>query len=395
MTIDPDDVRRVLGPIAARPAVAAAIADIGRPGSRWRLPTPALVVDLDALEANIALMVQRARDAGIGLRPHAKSHKSAYLARLQIAAGARGVCCAKLGEAEALADAGVPGLLVTSPVAGELAFARAAELAARVPGFMIVVDHPTAAEGLGAAAAARGVVLDVVIDVDVGLGRTGAESPQAAARVAATIAALPSLRLRGIQGYGGQWQHMTGAQARRAATEAGMARLTDAIAALRGEGHAVEIVTGGGTGTFAADAALGVMTEVQVGSYLFMDRQYRDALDGDADGAFATSLFVQAQVISANHPDWVTVDAGLKAMATDGPLPRPTGERFGASSYRWFGDEHGMITRPPGKVVQHGERVELETPHCDPTVDRYDAMYFVRCDNLEHIQPIDGRGRSQ
>jgi D-serine deaminase-like pyridoxal phosphate-dependent protein len=137
------------------------------------------------------------------------------------------------------------------------------------------------------------------------------------------------------------------------------------------------------------------MTEVQVGSYLFMDREYRDALAEDPEGAFATSLFVQAQVISANHPNWVTIDAGLKSMATDGPLPRPVGARFSASRYHWFGDEHGMLTRPPGEVVQHGERVELESPHCDPTVDRYDVMYFVRCDNLEHIHAVDGRGRSQ
>lgn len=395
MAIDPEDVRRALGPIALRPAVAAAISDIGKPGSRWRLPTPALVVDLDAVEANIALMAERARAAGLGLRPHAKSHKSAYLARQQIAAGARGVCCAKLGEAEALADAGIEGILITSPPAGAASFSRAAALAARVPGFMVAIDHPSAALGLGAAATAAGATLDFIIDVDVGLGRTGVESPQAAVAVAEAAAGTGSMRLRGVQGYGGQWQHMVGLEARREATETGMARLSTAIAALREAGHEVEIVTGGGTGTFAADAALGVMTEVQVGSYLFMDREYREALAGDADGAFATSLFVQAQVISANHPSWVTIDAGLKSMATDGPLPRPVGERFGASKYHWFGDEHGMLTRPQGKVVEHGERVELESPHCDPTVDRYDVMYFVRCDNLEHIQPIDGRGRSQ
>lgn len=378
---------------ARRPAVAAALADLGRPGSRWRLPTPALVVDADALERNIARMAEQARAAGLALRPHAKSHKCAHLARMQLAAGAAGVCCAKLGEAEALADAGIGGLLVTSPVAGAAAAARAADLAARSPGFLIVADHRKGVEELAAAAAARGGVVEVIVDVDVGLGRTGAADAAAAAALADAIARSPSLRLRGVQGYGGHWQHLPGVDARRAATAEGMARLTAAIEAILGRGHAVEIVTGGGTGTFAADAALGVLNEVQPGSYLFMDRQYRDALGEDA--GFETSLFIQAQVISANQGDWVTLDAGLKAMATDGPLPRPVGARFGKCRYGWFGDEHGRLSRPPGAPVMPGERVELETPHCDPTVDKYDLLYFVRGDVLEDIRVIDARGRSQ
>ena len=210
------------------------------------------------------------------------------------------------------------------------------------------------------------------------------------------IAGHPSLRLVGVQGYGGHWQHIVGLAARRNAVEGGMARLAAVVDALRAGGYQVPLITGGGTGTFSADAALRVLNEVQPGSYIFMDNQYRDALGDDADGAFEQSLFVQAQVISINAKEWVTVDAGLKAFATDGPVPRPTGRRFGGSRYFYFGDEHGGLTRPSGdSPVKLGERVEFIPPHCDPTVDRYDVMFFVRGDAVVEIVPIEAARRSQ
>ncbi len=170
---------------------------IGIPGGRARVPTPALIVDVDALEANIAAMAARARTAGLALRPHAKSHKSATIARKQLAAGAVGVCCAKLGEAEALMAAGVRGILVTSPIAMPVLAARAAALAAD-PGFAIVVDHPDGVAAL--AAVATDTPLAVLVDVDVGLGRTGVADPAAAVALADAIAAAPGLRFAGLQG---------------------------------------------------------------------------------------------------------------------------------------------------------------------------------------------------
>jgi D-serine deaminase-like pyridoxal phosphate-dependent protein len=369
---------------------------IGRPGSRWRLPTPALVVDLDALDGNIARMAARAKAAGVALRPHAKTHKSAFVARRQIAAGAVGVCCAKPGEAEALATAGVRGILVTSPIASPETAERCAVLAAQDPDFAVVVDHPVGADALQAAAAARSVIVPVLIDVDVGLGRTGVADAAAAQALAARITAHPNLRLKGVQAYGGAWQHMAGAEKRLEAATAGTARLAGVIAALRGDGHACPVVTGGGTGTVAAETSLGVLTELQAGSYAFMDNQYADALGDDPDGAFQTSLFVQAQVVSANASRWVTVDAGLKAFATDGPPPRPMTPPFANDAYFFFGDEHGGLRRPADAApIAHGQRVELMVPHCDPTVDRYSWMHMVRGDVLESIEPIEAARRSQ
>jgi len=371
-------------------------ARIGCAGSRFQLPTPALVVDLDAFERNVACMAQRAAAAGLALRPHAKTHKSATIARRQIEAGAVGICCVKVGEAEALAQAGIRRVLVTSPVVGDDAAKRCAELVRIDPDFLLVIDHPEQVEPLALAASAAGVHLSVLIDIDVGLRRTGVPTSAAAVALAKRIFGFPSLRLAGVQGYGGHWQHIVGLSERRNAVETGMTRLAAAVEALRADGHVVPLITGGGTGTFSADAQLRVLNEVQPGSYIFMDNQYRDALGNDADGTFEQSLFVQAQVISINAEEWVTVDAGLKAFATDGPVPRPAGKRFSGSRYFYFGDEHGGLTRPSGdSPITLGERVEFIPPHCDPTVDRYDVMFLVRSDVVVEISPIEAARRSQ
>ncbi|WP_374468975.1 DSD1 family PLP-dependent enzyme [Phenylobacterium sp.] len=377
--------------MAGRPHLAAAEALIGRPGSRQAIPTPAAVLDLDALEANLARMAGRARAAGLDLRPHAKSHKSSWVAKRQLEAGAVGICCAKLAEAEALAAAGIDTILVTSPIAGAANAERAARLARDLADFRIVVDH---VDGVGELAAA-GAPIQVLIDVDVGLGRTGVAGPDHAADVARAILRHPDLRLLGVQGYGGHWQHMAGADARAGAVADGMARLTNAIAAVREVGGTVEVVTGGGTGTFEADAAQGVLTEVQPGSYAFMDREYRDALGADPDGAFRQALFVAATVISANHPQWVTVDAGLKALSTDGPLPVPATPGFETAAFRFFGDEHGLLMRPQAHAAHRGDRIDLVPGHIDPTIDRHEVLWLVRGDVLEAIIPVEGRGASQ
>ncbi|MBJ7413698.1 MAG: alanine racemase [Phenylobacterium sp.] len=387
-----DAVRDRLGPLAARPHVAFALAHLGEPGSADLIPTPAAVLDLDAFDRNVAKMAQRAAQAGLALRPHAKSHKTAALAHRQIAAGAVGVCCAKLAEAEALAAAGVGQILVTSPIAGTANAARAARLAAELADFRIVVDHPDAAAELGAAAQRT---IQVVIDVDVGMGRTGCHDAEQAAAVARAVLAQPNLKLLGVQGYGGGWQHIQGANARAAAAAEGMKALQAAIAAIRVAGGTVEVVTGGGTGTFAADAAQGVLNEVQPGSYAFMDKEYRDALKDDPDGAFEQAATIVATVISANHPKWVTLDAGLKAFSTEGPMPQPLTPKFAACAYRFFGDEHGMIGRPAGEPVARGERMALAPGHIDPTLDRYDLMHLVQGDVLVDIVRIEGRGASQ
>jgi D-serine deaminase-like pyridoxal phosphate-dependent protein len=365
---------------------------IGEPGSRERIPTPAAVLDLDAFERNILKMRDRAKAAGLALRPHAKSHKCAAIAHRQIEAGAVGICCAKLAEAEAMAAAGVGSILVTSPIAGALSAQRAARLAMDIADFRIVVDH---VDGVGELAAAAQGPVQVLIDVDPGMGRTGVGSVEQALEVARAIATHANLKLLGVQCYGGHWQHMEGANARAAAVADGMAYLATVIAALRQAGGDIQVVTGGGTGSFAADAAQGVLTEVQPGSFAFMDREYRDALGEDPDGAFEQALSIAATVISANHSQWVTLDAGLKAFATDGPLPVALTPKFAESAYRFFGDEHGRLMRPQGQEVVRGERVDFVPPHVDPTLDRYDVIHFVRRDVLVEIAPLEARGASQ
>lgn len=365
---------------------------IGQPGSRAKIPTPAAVLDLDAFERNVAKMQARAKAAGLALRPHSKSHKCAALAKMQIEAGAVGICCAKLAEAEAMAAAGIEAILLTSPIAGEANAARAAKLAGRIADFRMVVDHPDGAAEIAAAAEAP---VQVVIDVDVGLGRTGVSSPDQAAEVARAVLAAPKLRLIGVQGYGGAWQHMEGANARAAAVAEGMKKLTAAADAIRAAGGEVKVVTGGGTGTFEADAAQGILNEIQPGSYAFMDREYREALKEDPDGAFEQALFIATTVISANQPRWVTVDGGLKAFSTDGPTPVPVTEKFVGCSFVFFGDEHGLLVRPQDAPAARGERVEFTPGHIDPTLDRYDVIHLVRGDVLVGVVPIEARGASQ
>jgi D-serine deaminase-like pyridoxal phosphate-dependent protein len=375
--------------MANRPADAALI---GQPGSRALIPTPAAVLDLDAFERNAAKMAARAKAAGLALRPHSKSHKTSAIAHRQIEAGAVGICCAKLAEAEAMAAAGVPAILVTSPIAGAVQAQRAAALAEAIADFRIVVDHPDGAAELGAAAQGP---IQVLIDVDPGMGRTGVHDAAQAVAVFNAIAAQPNLKLLGVQCYGGHWQHIAGANARAAAVADGMAYLSTVIAALREAGAKIGVVTGGGTGSFAADAAQGVLTEVQPGSYPFMDRDYREALQDDPDGAFEQSLVIATAVITANHPDWVTVDGGLKAFSTDGPLPIALTPKFADCAYRYFGDEHGRLARPDGQPVARGERVDFAPGHIDPTLDRYDVIHMVRGDVLVEIAPVEARGASQ
>jgi D-serine deaminase-like pyridoxal phosphate-dependent protein len=368
---------------------------IDRPGSRAELNTPVLIVDRDALDRNIALMADFARDNGLGLRPHAKTHKSLDIASRQIAAGASGVCCAKLGEAEALTESGeIQDVLITSPVVSAPAIARLAALHARISGLMVVVDHPDNARAL-AAAISVDRPLGVLIDVDPGIHRTGVASPDAALSLAREIAAQPSLSFHGLQYYCGVQQHIESFADRRTAIMERTAYLSGIIAALAAAGTPPAIVSGGGTGTHRIDAELGVFTELQVGSYVFMDRQYAECdLAGDGGQPFETSLFVDARIVSANTPGLITIDAGYKAFATDGGVPVVKSGAPEGATYLFMGDEHGAIF-PSGEGRTLAEMISLQVPHCDPTVNLYDAYHIVRGDMLIDIWPVTARGRSR
>jgi D-serine deaminase-like pyridoxal phosphate-dependent protein len=365
---------------------------IGRQGGRRDMATPALVVDLNALERNIAAMAAFARKSGLSLRPHAKTHKSVEIARLQIAAGALGVCCAKLGEAEALADGGVENILITSPVVGAYGVERLAALAARAPGLMAAVDNLDSVEAL----AASGASLTLLVDIDPGIHRTGVADGEAAVALAKRIDQAANLTFAGVQFYCGMQQHIEAFDARREAIEERTAYLADIVRKLTEAGLAPRIVTGGGTGTHAIDAALGAFTELQVGSYVFMDRQYNDCdLVGDGSAPFETALMVDARVISASHPFMSTVDAGFKAFATEAGAPPIRSGAAGGAVYHFMGDEHGCIIPPAGATPPPlGEVVTFAAPHCDPTVNLYDFYHAVRGDTLAAVWPIEARGRS-
>jgi 3-hydroxy-D-aspartate aldolase len=365
---------------------------IGRQGSRRDLNTPALIIEVEALERNIATMAAFAKAAGITLRPHAKTHKCATIAKLQMAAGAVGVCCAKLGEAEALSEAGVTNILITSPVVGPMGVARLVALSARTPGLMATVDHPDAV----AALAVTGAPLTLVVDIDPGIHRTGVASPEAALALARQIAASPQLTFAGVQFYCGSQQHIEDFAARKEAIVERTAYLSGIIEKLTEAGLAPRLVTGGGTGTHAIDAQLSVFNELQVGSYIFMDRQYNDCdLTGDGAARFETSLVVDARVISANTSYMVTVDAGFKAFATEAGAPPVVSGAADGSEYRFMGDEHGALIPPRGVAPPKlGEMVTFAAPHCDPTVNLYEAFHAVKGDTLVAIWPIEARGRS-
>lgn len=368
---------------------------IGQQGSRLALNTPALVIDRDALARNIAKMAAVARDAGMALRPHAKTHKSADIAKLQIEAGAVGVCCAKLGEAEALAEGGVGDILITSPVVTPQAIARLAALHERMPSLRVAADNPDNVDALARAVSASAKPLPVVVDLDPGIRRTGVGSPEAAVLLAQRIAAAPSLRFAGVQYYCGVQQHIESYADRRAAIEDRTNYLSEVIAALRAADLPPEVVTGGGTGTHHIDAALGVLTELQAGSYVFMDRQYLACdLSGDGVAPFETALMIEAHVVSANHASMATVDCGFKALSTDGGTPQILAGAPSETMFVFMGDEHGALIAP-GHTFQLGDRIVLSAPHCDPTVNLYDAYHVVRGETLIDIWPVSGRGRSR
>lgn len=369
---------------------------IGQQGSRRALNTPVLVLDLVVLEANIAAMAQLAAKAGVRLRPHAKTHKSVDIARRQVAAGAFGLCCAKLGEAEALAEGDIENLHITSPVVSAPAIARLIALNARSPGLSVVADHPDNVAALAAAASAD-TPLSVFVDIDPGIRRTGVASDEAAVALARQIAEAPSLTFGGVQKYCGREQHIEDYAARREAILAQSEALKTTIAALTEAGLAPPVVTGGGTGTHKIDLEFGVFNELQVGSYVFMDDQYVACqLEAEPGQPYGRSLSVEARVVSANHAALVTVDAGFKAFSTDADPPQVLAGAGEGARFAFMGDEHGAVIAPGvGETLKPGDLVTLAVPHCDPTVNLYESYHVVRGDALVDIWPVSARGRSR
>jgi 3-hydroxy-D-aspartate aldolase len=354
------------------------------------LPTPALVLNLDLFEANLAKMSGHAKAASISLRPHAKMHKCVEVAKRQIKAGALGVCAATITEAEVMAAAGIKGLLITSEMVGRDKISRLLRLTKKHPDTMSVVDHSRHAQQLNEAAAAAKVRLNVLMDVDPGSRRTGVAPGDPAVELAQYVGKLPHLRLRGIHCYSGASSHVIGFEARRAHSQSAMAPAIETFSRLKKDGLPVDILSGGSTGTYNIDPAFQAMTELQVGSYAFMDVEYRNigGKSGAAYDDFNQALTVIATVISKSQKDRATVDAGFKAFATDRKFGPDLKEITGVK-YQFGGDEHGILDlQSPSREIQLGDRIEFIVPHCDPNVNLYDRIYGLRGEHLESVWPV-------
>jgi 3-hydroxy-D-aspartate aldolase len=363
----------------------------GKLGMRGQVATPALILDLDAMDRNIATMLRRAETMGVTVRPHAKSHKCAEIARRLKAAGAIGACCATIGEAEALAAGGIDGLLITSPMSTPDLIARVERMLRRGADLMLVVDDPANIAPLADLARAAGRTLPLIVGLDVGVSRTGCRTIEGAAALAQMIAAVPSLRFAGVQAYWGNLQQVMPFAERESRVAVQAERLRQLIEALRRVGLAPGIVTGAGTGTYAIDGTLGLFTELQPGSFLFLDSCYGAIPLGRDGNPFESSLFVAASVISANDADRAIVDAGWKAFATDSGLPKPMRGAPQGATYRYMGDEHGAIENLD-EPLSIGDRVELQVSHCDPTVNLHSAFMVVQGDAVTDVWPVVARG---
>jgi D-threonine aldolase len=359
--------------------------------------TPALIVDLDAFERNLRRMADAVGQAGLRLRPHAKTHKSPEVARRQLALGAVGVCCQKVAEAEVMVAGGITDVLVSNEVAGARKLARLAALA-RQARIGVCVDEVASVEEIERAAAAAGASIDVLVEIDVGGRRCGVAPGAAAAQLALRVAAAKHLRFRGLQAYYGSAQHVRDAAERQAHIERAVGHVEATLSALGAAGLAAQIVSGAGTGTYEHEAASRVYNELQPGSYVFMDADYarNKRADGGPFDRFEHALFVYASIMSAPVPERRVLDAGLKALAFDSGMPVPW--QLSGAVYLRPSDEHGNLdvaacAQPPGR----GDKLLLVPGHCDPTVNLHDWYVAVRGlhgsdARVEALWPVAARG---
>lgn len=371
------------------------------------IDTPALVLDLDAMKRNLARMAEFAKKHDIRWRPHAKMHKSSALAKLQMQAGAVGVCVQKTSEAEAMVAGGVSNLYISNEVIAPHKLARVAalshQLAAEHGQLAIAVDSAEGvarlAQAMNERRASTGIpaVIDVFVEIDVGQGRCGVR-PGKAAALAHEVRKHPALRFAGLQAYNGKAQHLRSPQERRDAVASVVQDVENTRKLIEAEGIAVELVTGAGTGSFVLEAASGVFGELQAGSFLFMDNDYAKNERDPAQPQFEHALFVKTQVMSADG-EHAVCDAGHKSHAIDSGMPRV--HSFGPEAeleYFNGGDEHGVLRaiRPGVALPALGRSLWLIPGHCDPTVNLHDTMIGVagglRAGKVERIIRVDARG---
>jgi D-serine deaminase-like pyridoxal phosphate-dependent protein len=357
------------------------------------LDTPAMIVDLTLMEENIARLMKRFQEKKVNVRPHLKTVKSPDLARLMLAAGAVGGCVAKVSEAEVMVQAGIDDLMITTEIVGVPKLRRLIALAQQHPRIKVVVDSVAGAQALNKALGEAKLEMNVLLDLNVGQNRTGVQPGEEALTLAHACGKLANIHLVGIHGYEGHLQHVHSEEERVQRCQQAMKALTATAAQLRAEGFPIETVTTGGTGTAEICADFGGITEVQPGSFIFMDVDYRNAI-GSAN--YAHALTILSTVISRPAtPTRAVVDAGLKSLSTDSGMPEPKG--LAGVSYRPGGDEHGILTgmESAGVKLEVGDRVELIPSHIDTTINLHDYYYAHRNGILEAIWPVATRGKVQ
>ncbi|KQW18387.1 alanine racemase [Afipia sp. Root123D2] len=349
-----------------------------------QIQTPALIVDLAAMEENIAILAKRVAEnkAGVRLMPHAKTHKCVEIAQLQIAAGAKGVCCQNVAEAEAMVAGGIKRVLLSNEIVGADKSERLARLA-RSASIAVCVDHESQVDMLSAAATSQSSTLDVLVEIDVGAGRCGVPPGERAVALAKYVASKSGLRFAGLQAYHGPAQHFRKPEERTAAITKAAQLTRDTVALFKAAGLACEVIAGAGTGSFENELASGVYNELQCGSYVFMDVDYGR---NQTDKPFANALFILTTVISAAAPGRAVCDAGLKASSVDSGLPAVHGRP--AVVYAKISDEHGTLEISGEGRVTVGDRLKLIPGHCDPTVNLHDWLIACRDGKVEAVWKV-------
>ena len=353
--------------------------------------TPALIVDLDAFERNVKRMGDFARRMGVRHRAHAKTHKSADIARIQMElGGAVGVCCQKVSEAEAIAAGGIGDVLVSNQVVDPLKIDRLAALAGKVR-TLVCVDDAGNVDDLSAAAQRHGTTIECLVEIDCGAGRCGVAWGEPVVALARKIAAAPGLAFSGLQAYQGAAQHVHDFSERKAKIDAAIGQVAETVEMLKAEGLDCPIVGGAGTGSYYFEGNSGVYNEMQCGSYVFMDADYQRVKDesGAFIHEFENSLFIWTSIMSKTKADKAICDAGLKAQSVDSGLP----VIFGRDDVEYVkcSDEHGVISDPKN-VLRLNDKLKLVPGHCDPTCNVHDWYVGIRDGKVECLWPVTARG---
>lgn len=367
---------------------------------KYQLDTPCLVISKPALESNLELMRQHGANNHVSIRPHCKTHKCSKLARLQIEHGAIGVCVAKVSEAEVLVEQGIHNILITSPVVTKTKIAKLIACVKQSPSLIVVIDNEENAAQLNHAAQSINTTINVLVDLDSGIGRTGVALDNALA-LGEKIHRMEWLKLVGIQCYAGNLQHITSFDERRNQSLQIMQQASEMVKTFKAKGLPCPILTGTGTGTYNIDIEASEVTEIQPGSYTVMDVEYAAIESKGGASSFTTfkpAMTLLTTVISSNRKEHVTVDAGTKSIYVDA-TNKPRIISHNDLQYDWggFGDEHGKITSSNnGPLPINNDVIELIVPHCDPTINLYDKFYITdQNDRVIDVWEIDMRGKSQ